>query len=481
MKTSQRWNELTSRVAALYQHGSQGWYLEAARVAQEALEFAETEFGASHPCTAESIESLALIRHAQGKYVDRLLLEQELAKGEENVVLPADPAFQHPLKYHVLSNLAKRKYSEAESLFKKALAIKDQINRYDHADSLRSIGNLAELYSSQGKHEEADSLLSSIRIPTSWAIENNRIGSQEIEDKSLSRVPFYRQDPRFRVQFPTEIAVGEVGGPSSRGVTENISEHGALIRFDDWRACKINDRVTLTIFVPSPFLDQDETVGMQGVGVVTRIDEENEGVAVQFAKSFAQFERIENLDVAGKIRYRKLAYYLSVLAELPFTEFEKNYPNGFLVERFQSILDGDVIFQFSTQEVEDGDAFHQLDKSVFRSELLRARVIEIKKRKTKSARDIITIGRSANNDIIIYNRMVSKSHCHLYISSPDDVCYLVDIGSTNGTYVNNNKIEPHHKHNLNDADEISFGLETKLIYFSAKAMHTFLSELGSST
>jgi tetratricopeptide (TPR) repeat protein len=480
MESSQRWNELTSRVAALYQHGSQGWYLEAARSAEEALSFAETEFGADHPNTAESLESLALIRHAQGKYVERLLVEQELAEGKAHALLPDDPTFRYPLNHQVLSNLTKRKYSEAESLFKQALSIKDTIYPHDHPDVLRSIGNLAELYTSQGKHEEAESLLSSIRMQHIGAIEDSQITRPEIKDKRPSRGPLLRQDPRFRGQFPTEIAIGGVGGPSFRGRTENISEHGALIKFEDWRACRINDQVTLTIFVPSPFFEQDENVGMQGVGLVTRIDEENEGVAVEFAKSFAQFERIEELDVAGNIRYRKLAYYLSFLAELPFAQFEENHPNGFLVERVQSILDGDVIFQFSTQQVDDGDSFYQLDKSAFQTELLQARVIEIKKRKIKPASDIITIGRSANNDIIIYNRMVSKSHCHLYTSSPGEACYLVDIGSTNGTYINNNKIEPHEKDTLNDADEISFGLETKLIYFSAKAMHKILSELRLS-
>ena len=342
------------------------------------------------------------------------------------------------------------------------------------------MGNLAEIFSSQGKYEEAESLLSSIRMQTNWATKGKPTSSSEPKEKAISRTPNYRRDPRFRGNFPTEIAVGGVGGPSFKGVTENISEHGALIKFKNWRSCEINDKVTLTIFVPSPFLDHDETVGLQGVGLITRIDEDNEGVAVEFAKSFAEFERIEELDVAGRIRYRKLADYLSVLEEMPIAEFEKTNPNGFLIERLQSILDGDVMFQFSTQQLEEGDTCYQLDGTAFQTEMLQARVIEIKKRKIKPAKDIITIGRSANNDIIIYNRMVSKSHGHLYINSFDGACYLVDLNSTNGTYINNNRIEPHENHKLINADEISFGLETKLIYFSARALHTILSDLKSS-
>jgi hypothetical protein len=36
------------------------------------------------------------------------------------------------------------------------------------------------------------------------------------------------------------------------------------------------------------------------------------------------------------------------------------------------------------------------------------------------------------------------------------------------------------EYQLADGDEISFGPETKLIYFSPKAFHAFLSELKST-
>jgi pSer/pThr/pTyr-binding forkhead associated (FHA) protein len=117
-----------------------------------------------------------------------------------------------------------------------------------------------------------------------------------------------------------------------------------------------------------------------------------------------------------------------------------------------------------------------------RSAVLDARVIEIKKRKDITEPDKITIGRSPDNDIVVYNKLASRKHAYLQLSSTDQACFLVDTGSSNGTFLNNTQITPHEKYPLTDADEtdadeISIGPETKVLFFASKAFHTFLSEL----
>ncbi|UCG15073.1 MAG: tetratricopeptide repeat protein, partial [Deltaproteobacteria bacterium] len=57
MNPIERWNELRARIAALYQQGSQGRYLEAAEVARAALKIAEDQVGTDHPNIAESKET----------------------------------------------------------------------------------------------------------------------------------------------------------------------------------------------------------------------------------------------------------------------------------------------------------------------------------------------------------------------------------------------------------------------------------------
>jgi pSer/pThr/pTyr-binding forkhead associated (FHA) protein len=114
------------------------------------------------------------------------------------------------------------------------------------------------------------------------------------------------------------------------------------------------------------------------------------------------------------------------------------------------------------------------------TDILESRVIDIRKRKSGDDSDAISIGRSPLGDIVIANKLVSRTHAHLSFSPSSETCYLVDAGAANGTFVNGEKIPPQNKHQLTSNDEISFGPEIKFYYFSSEAFHSFLSKLQSS-
>jgi len=57
------------------------------------------------------------------------------------------------LLYH-----AQGKYAEAESLYKRSLAIREKVLEPEHAHVAASLNNLAELYHAQGKYAEAEPL-----------------------------------------------------------------------------------------------------------------------------------------------------------------------------------------------------------------------------------------------------------------------------------------------------------------------------------
>jgi pSer/pThr/pTyr-binding forkhead associated (FHA) protein len=46
--------------------------------------------------------------------------------------------------------------------------------------------------------------------------------------------------------------------------------------------------------------------------------------------------------------------------------------------------------------------------------------------------------------------------------------------SSNGTYLNGKKINPFEKHQVEDHDEISFGTEYKLLYYSPQVFYEML-------
>ncbi|MCI0711660.1 MAG: FHA domain-containing protein [Chloroflexi bacterium] len=77
----------------------------------------------------------------------------------------------------------------------------------------------------------------------------------------------------------------------------------------------------------------------------------------------------------------------------------------------------------------------------------------------------VTLGRDIINDITISDPEVSRQHCH-FIKSAEGYT-LRDLGSTNGTFVNGERLEGDHP--LKNGDRIGFG-ETVLMSYMAQAL-----------
>jgi len=175
--------------------------------------------------------------------------------------------------------------------------------------------------------------------------------------------------------------------------------------------------------------------------------------------------------------YKKVAYYLKSFADVPLAEFITLHPGGFFVEQSQGFASKSVASQFFTQVLDDESVLRQLEKKSVQADILDARVIEIRKKKSATDSDALSIGRSPLSDIVISNKLVSRTHAHLEL---DKACYLIDLGSANGTFLNGEKMTPRQKYQLTSSDEISFGPEIKFFYFSSEAFHSLLARLGFS-
>jgi len=68
--------------------------------------------------------------------------------------------------------------------------------------------------------------------------------------------------------------------------------------------------------------------------------------------------------------------------------------------------------------------------------------------------DIRTIGRAAGAQFIVDAPLVSRVHCRLTLSAAGDLT-VEDLGSTNGTYVNDRRVE--HPTPLQAADTLKVG------------------------
>jgi pSer/pThr/pTyr-binding forkhead associated (FHA) protein len=70
-------------------------------------------------------------------------------------------------------------------------------------------------------------------------------------------------------------------------------------------------------------------------------------------------------------------------------------------------------------------------------------------------RDIMTIGRDSDNDIVLES--ISVSRCHAVLVRKSAGLLLVDLGSANGTLVNGVPALPDEPIRLSDGDELQFG------------------------
>src|SRR5262245_16767022 len=75
----------------------------------------------------------------------------------------------------------------------------------------------------------------------------------------------------------------------------------------------------------------------------------------------------------------------------------------------------------------------------------------------------VIIGRTADNDLPIDSKFISRHHCQI-ITTPES-CVIEDLNSTNGVYVKGKRVR---KHNLNDGDVMQIG-KHEITYIDERA------------
>ncbi len=178
-----------------------------------------------------------------------------------------------------------------------------------------------------------------------------------------------------------------------------------------------------------------------------------------------------------EVQGEKVLVYRERLQKLGCDQFLASYPNPILLERYlapSSRIKLSAVETTSELNVKDLLATSESHQDEI---LLQARVIPLEKRDKHSSKRMIFVGRSPNNDVVLLNKMVSKLHAYFCQVPGSQIFQLVDMNSTNGTFINGSKVSPSVKMNLDDEDVISFGPETKLEFYSAGGFTDLLQQL----
>jgi len=112
-------------------------------------------FGTDDPALRESLDGLAELFKAQGRYAEAELLFRRALGIAERVLGP-----EHPDVVTALDGVASLyedvgKYAEAEALYNRSLTITEKVYRPEHPKTAVSFSNLAKLYLDEGKYADA--------------------------------------------------------------------------------------------------------------------------------------------------------------------------------------------------------------------------------------------------------------------------------------------------------------------------------------
>lgn len=118
-----------------------------------------------------------------------------------------------------------------------------------------------------------------------------------------------------------------------------------------------------------------------------------------------------------------------------------------------------------------------LTMSIKSTAILRylGKVAFVAKRPGNPFAHLISIGRSAKNDITMGVDSVSKVHGY-FVAQDDGWCFT-DHGSTNGSYINGEALESGGKYPLKDGDILQLGLEASLEFLEPASLHKKIQRL----
>ncbi len=188
-------------------------------------------FGVNHANYALALSSLARVYEAQGKYTDaeplskRSLAIREKALGSE-----------HPDVATALNNLAllyqgQARYADAEPLYKRTLSIWEKALGPNHPKVATSLNNLALLYRRQGRYADAEPL-----FKRSLAIREKALGSEhpDVATALNNLALLYRGQARYADAEPLykrALAIWEkVLGPNHPNVATSLNNLALLYR-----------------------------------------------------------------------------------------------------------------------------------------------------------------------------------------------------------------------------------------------------------
>ncbi|OGV35345.1 MAG: hypothetical protein A2020_06390 [Lentisphaerae bacterium GWF2_45_14] len=194
----------------------------------------------------------------------------------------------------------------------------------------------------------------------------------------------------------------------------------------------------------------------------------------------------------GQIDYASLLHFASVN---PLSAFTQQAPHPFLVgkdlyegslkTKIGGTLASTSTMKFSTAEFRTGAPIGEISDTKTAAEIDPHGLLpNVGKEREKILKSIyflrqkgapgafqegmVNIGRNGMNDIVILDSVISGKHAQISVSSGTYI--MEDKNSTNGTFVNSERIRPGNKVQLKLNDEIAFG---RIVFVFAHSLQVY--------
>lgn len=131
-------------------------------------------------------------------------------------------------------------------------------------------------------------------------------------------------------------------------------------------------------------------------------------------------------------------------------QFVEKYPDPVMV--WLDSNSADIEAGFATTALAPGQLEALLDTSA-----RQWMIFAVTKSDRNNFKNMVTLGRTNNNDIVISDASVSKFHAYLSIRAGSGVYTVTDSGSSNGTSINDAKVEPHKHHPIESGETLVVG------------------------
>jgi hypothetical protein len=153
-------------------------------------------------------------------------------------------------------------------------------------------------------------------------------------------------------------------------------------------------------------------------------------------------------------------------------DFATAYPVPFLLE-LASLRDDEMLDEAMGEEPTISASSNSV-AGVPTKPWEQTRVVTIEKRRATTPATHITVGRSANNDIVVPSPLVSKLHAAF--EKQGEEWTVFDVGSRNGTTIANRGLAPNEPRPIDIGAEIGFG-DTRFLFVPPLFFHHAVTTL----